>query len=97
MLNKSIFGIEALEERLRRILGHEGKMPWLYIKEVLTCHLVHGIPFPDGITAQDEQDTTSINSWMWGRMFNVRNFIMGCLQMQIMQLGRLNSRFSLHF
>ena len=75
IMNQSIPNYSILESRMKTLLGpsYENKVvPWIYIKEILTCHVVHGVSLPENMTIADEQDLTLINSFIWGRIFNVR-------------------------
>lgn len=68
-LNEIIPDFNDFEIRMKNILGYDDKVQWLTIKEILTCHMVHDIPFPEGITIEDEQFSTMLNSRLWGLLY----------------------------
>jgi hypothetical protein len=60
-----------VEQRMKDIAGHTDRVHWLTIKEILTCHLVHGIAYPEGLTVEDEQFATMVSSRVWGVHYKV--------------------------
>ena len=70
--SKILSDYESFEKKIKTILGFENQpVNWLVVKEVLTCHTVHGIPLPEGITDEDIDKATVIAATMWGRLYNV--------------------------
>jgi len=69
---KILSDYEVFEKKIKRVLGFENHpVNWLVVKEVLTCHTVHGIKLPEEITDEDIDKATIIAATMWGRLYNV--------------------------
>eukprot|EP01035_Chromulina_nebulosa_P018329 gene18329-24020_t len=58
----------SLEEKLKNILGFDN-VPWLTVKEVLTCHLRHGYDLPTNITSVDEAKVSEIAGIISGAVY----------------------------
>ena len=70
-LANSISDYYIFENKIKAIFGYEEKVNWLEVKEVLTCHLVHGLELPKGISEDDIDKATEITGYMWGALYNV--------------------------
>jgi hypothetical protein len=70
-LSNSILHYNIFENKIKTIFGYEEKVNWLEMKEVLTCHLVHGLKLPENITEEDIDKATQITGFMWGALYNV--------------------------
>jgi len=68
-LAENVDGYAELEERMKNLLGYTEKVNWLTVKEILTCHLVHDIPFHRGITELDEEKISAIAGRTWGQLY----------------------------
>lgn len=69
--SKTLSNYYSFEKKIKRILGFENSpVNWLVVKEVLTCHTVHGMPLPADITDEDIDKATVIAATMWGRLYN---------------------------
>lgn len=67
---------KLFEERISRDLGYDAPyVPWLSIKEVTTCHLVHEIETYHQLSHEDELKLTQISARIWGILYNVSNNI----------------------
>lgn len=65
-------GYAEIEARVKTLLGYQDKVAWLTIKEILTCSKEHDIPFPAGISHEDEQTISGLAGWMWGKLYSDR-------------------------
>lgn len=63
---------DEFEAKLSTILGFSHGVPFLTVKEVLTCHLSHGIEIPRGLSKEDEEKATIISGYLWGTWFKDR-------------------------
>lgn len=48
-LSEGVHEYDIFENKIRGIFGYVSAVNWLEVKEVLTCHLVHGIKLPEGM------------------------------------------------
>jgi hypothetical protein len=63
-------GADELERDVRRLLGQTtGRIKWQQVREVLTCHVVHGQPLPEGVNFSLVDKITDYSAWIWGRWF----------------------------
>ena len=62
-------GYAEIEARVKTLLGYQDKVAWLTIKEILTCRREHDIPFPAGISLEDEEKISGLAGWMWGKLY----------------------------
>lgn len=68
-MEQNLEGYSPLEAKVKAALGYSDKVGWLAVKEILTCSKVHGIPFPEGLTADDEKSISRLAGWMWGALY----------------------------
>lgn len=47
-LSEAIHEYDNFENKIKGIFGYSTAVNWLEVKEVLTCHLLHGIKLPEG-------------------------------------------------
>jgi lysophosphatidic acid phosphatase type 6 len=62
----------GLESKMREVLGtsDEDSVNWITLKEVTTCHRVHGRKYITDITEEEEDRVSDIAGWMWGQLYN---------------------------
>ena len=58
----------GLERKMRQVLGLASgdSVNWLTIKEILTCHRVHGREYIPAISEAEEERISEVAGWMWG-------------------------------
>jgi hypothetical protein len=69
-IHRSMTSYHELEDKIKKILGFDDHVPWLTVKEVVTCQLIHGIPVPSGITIEDDEQFTKLAAWLWSQLFH---------------------------
>ncbi len=74
LAKKTIKDYDAIEERMKDVLGFEDHVNWLQVKEVLTCHYVHRIKQIPDITDEDVHKATEIAGWTWGVLYKVSEY-----------------------
>jgi hypothetical protein len=45
------------------------RINWLIVKEILTCHLTHGVEFPEGVSSEDVDKVSEIAGTLWGILY----------------------------
>jgi len=68
-MHLSMPSYHEFEDRIKKILGFDDHVPWLTVKEVVTCQLVHGLPIPPGISIEDDEMFTKLAAWLWSQLF----------------------------
>jgi hypothetical protein len=68
-------GYDALENKMKQLLGFTEKVDWLTIREVLTCHRVHGIDLIQGIEEEERKIVDKLTGWMWGVLYKVKDIL----------------------
>ncbi len=69
---EGINNYEIIEEKVRDVLGldAEESVNWIRVKEILTCHRVHGREYIAAISESEEHKVSEIAGWMWGKLYN---------------------------
>ena len=64
----------ALEERLKRVLGIQEPLTWLMwlnIMDIMICYKTHNVALPRGVSDDDVRLTIEFVSWVWGSLYKV--------------------------
>lgn len=69
---ESIDQKEEKEIQYKMLLMFTRGLPWMNIKEVLTCLVAHDLPLPKVLSKEDEQFATNVLSKYFGSLFKVR-------------------------
>jgi lysophosphatidic acid phosphatase type 6 len=70
-------GYNSLHETFSTVFGFseaEEEVNWLTVREVLTCHSVHGVPLPEPITEGHVHKVNHLSGFIWNRLFD--DFVM---------------------
>ena len=70
-LSRTVPEYDHFEAKTKSVLGHSESsvIPWLTVKEILTCHYSHNLPLPPGLTSDDIDKATYITGYMWGVLY----------------------------
>jgi hypothetical protein len=71
LMAQSTTNYASFEQRMFDLFQFEDRVNWMTIKEILTCHKVHGVKQLAGITDNDELVATEIAGWIWGVIYKV--------------------------
>lgn len=70
-MGQCIDDFEGFEMKMRRLFGYGQVIPWLTIKEVITCQLVHDYPIPNEMSIEDDVKLSNFAAWLWGLLYKV--------------------------
>lgn len=65
---------KALTKTSKERLGFDSFIPWNQVREVLTCHVVHGVPLPPPVDEGYVDRVVAFTSRMWGQWFRHPEF-----------------------
>lgn len=60
-----------LLQKVQTLLGYEGSISWMAVRDVLICHSQHEIPLPEGITEEIVETVDILAAWQWGILYKV--------------------------
>eukprot|EP00298_Acanthocystis_sp_HF-20_P011962 c19657_g1_i3.p1 GENE.c19657_g1_i3~~c19657_g1_i3.p1 ORF type:complete len:454 (-),score=156.94 c19657_g1_i3:326-1687(-) len=80
-------GYKELEDETKAIFKIKNHVKWSEVREVLTCHLLHGVALPVGADTELLSKISDYNTWLWSSWYENK-------PSQKLAVGRLFSEIS---